>query len=380
MGRYKVCVYAICKNEEQFVDRWMDSMGEADEIVVTDTGSTDKTAEKLRARGAVVYVNEVKPWRFDVARNISLDHVPDDADICVCTDLDEVLVKGWRECLEKAWKPDTDRGRYIFNWSLKPDGTPGVQFVYFKVHKKKDYRWKSPVHEYLAYVGGTSEKVVFIDGMVLNHYPDNSKSRSSYLPLLETAAREDPEDDRMNYYLGREYMYNGQWKKCIDTLKGYLKLKRAVWNDERSAAMRWIASSYSKLPDNGEAYRWYYRAIAEAPYMRDPYVEFARLGYFLGDWELTFFMVEEALKIKNRSQTYVNMDYSWDFTPYDLGAISCYWLGMLEKSRDYAKTALSYSPDDERLKNNLAVIEERLKKENAENKTRREQKNSPCET
>ena len=25
MGRYKVCVYAICKDEEKFVDRWMDS-------------------------------------------------------------------------------------------------------------------------------------------------------------------------------------------------------------------------------------------------------------------------------------------------------------------------------------------------------------------
>ena len=26
----KICVYAIAKNEEQFVDRWMDSMREAD--------------------------------------------------------------------------------------------------------------------------------------------------------------------------------------------------------------------------------------------------------------------------------------------------------------------------------------------------------------
>ena len=44
----KVCVYAICKNEELFVDRWVDSMQEADEIYVLDTGSTDQTVEKLR--------------------------------------------------------------------------------------------------------------------------------------------------------------------------------------------------------------------------------------------------------------------------------------------------------------------------------------------
>ena len=49
MGTYKVCVYAICKNEEKFADRWMDSMGEADLVVVLDTGSEDGTAERLRA-------------------------------------------------------------------------------------------------------------------------------------------------------------------------------------------------------------------------------------------------------------------------------------------------------------------------------------------
>ena len=44
----KVVVYAICKNEEQFVDRWMDSMGEADQVAVLDTGSTDGTVRCLR--------------------------------------------------------------------------------------------------------------------------------------------------------------------------------------------------------------------------------------------------------------------------------------------------------------------------------------------
>lgn len=65
--RLKICVYAICKNEVQFVDKWMDSMSEADLIVVTDTGSDDGTVEKLKERGAVVYVDIVKPgdlmWR-----------------------------------------------------------------------------------------------------------------------------------------------------------------------------------------------------------------------------------------------------------------------------------------------------------------------------
>ena len=81
MGNYSVCVYAICKNEEAFVDRWMDSMSEADRVVVLDTGSSDATVEKLRNRGAEVTVEVISPWRFDTARNRSLELVPEDADI-----------------------------------------------------------------------------------------------------------------------------------------------------------------------------------------------------------------------------------------------------------------------------------------------------------
>ena len=68
----KVAVYAICKNESKFAERWMASMSEADEIVVLDTGSADDTAEKLRALGAAVTVEAITPWRFDAARNRSL--------------------------------------------------------------------------------------------------------------------------------------------------------------------------------------------------------------------------------------------------------------------------------------------------------------------
>ena len=57
----KIVVYAICKDEEQFVDRWMDSMSEADRVVVLDTGSTDDTVARLEARGAAVTVETIVP-------------------------------------------------------------------------------------------------------------------------------------------------------------------------------------------------------------------------------------------------------------------------------------------------------------------------------
>lgn len=48
MPNYTVAIYAICKNEEKYVDKWMESMLEADKICVLDTGSTDNTYKLLQ--------------------------------------------------------------------------------------------------------------------------------------------------------------------------------------------------------------------------------------------------------------------------------------------------------------------------------------------
>lgn len=361
MGKYKVAVYAICKNEEQFVERWVESMSEADVIVVSDTGSTDKTVQKLKEKGVMVYTDITSPWRFDYARNKSLDHVPEEIDICVCTDLDEIFEKGWREALEDAWNYDTKMAKYLYNWSLKEDGTPDIQFNYFKAHARHGYRWVYPVHECLRYTGTDIEKVVFVEGMVLNHYPDRSKSRGSYLNLLEMGVEEEPEDDRMRYYLGREYMYNGNWDKCIATLRAYLGLKKAVWAEERCAAMRHIAKAYYKKGDYSRAYSWYYKAISECSHMREPYVECAKMAYELKNWPVVLFMTKQALEIKNKSAVYINMGYCWDYTVDDLAAIASYWLGMYEIAKWHAEAALSYAPDDIRLQRNSELISEKIK-------------------
>ena len=214
MYKYKVCVYAISKNEEKFVERWVNSMKEADEIYVLDTGSTDNTVKFLKDKGVNVVVKKVSPWRFDIARNASLDLVPLDTDICVCTDLDEVFESGWRKKIEEKYIEGSRVG-YTYNWHINEDGIADVTFILDKIHPRSGYSWTHPVHEVLKC--DDVEKRIIIDEIVLNHFPDNNKSRSSYLELLELSVKEKPEDDRNMHYLGREYMYYGKWIKCIET-------------------------------------------------------------------------------------------------------------------------------------------------------------------
>jgi glycosyltransferase involved in cell wall biosynthesis len=65
----KICVYAISKNEEQFVERFCASAKDADLILIADTGSEDNTAVKAAECGATVYDICITPWRFDKARD-----------------------------------------------------------------------------------------------------------------------------------------------------------------------------------------------------------------------------------------------------------------------------------------------------------------------
>ena len=354
---YKIAVYAICKNEEQFVNRWVKSMSEADEIFVLDTGSTDNTVEKLKSLGVTVKQEVITPWRFDVARNKSLDLVPQDYDICVCTDLDEVFEEGWRKKLEEVWDKDTTRLAYNYNWSLDENNKPIVNFYIEKIHSRLNYKWTHPVHEILTYTKETPEAKKYTDKITVNHYPDNTKSRGSYLALLELSVEEDPTDDRNMHYLGREYMYYGKWNESIDTLIKHLKLPSATWKDERCASMRFIARCYQNLNRFDEARMWLNKAILEAPYLRDPYLEIALLEYHQNNFEEVKRLCFDALKIKSHQKTYINEVFSWDHTVYDLLSICYFNDNNINESLYYINKALELSPNNERLINNKIIIE-----------------------
>jgi glycosyltransferase involved in cell wall biosynthesis len=360
LNRYRICVYAISKNEEAFVDRWMDSVGEADLVVVADTGSTDETVKRLRARGAVVYEEAIVPWRFDAARNAALGHVPEDVDICVSNDLDEVFEPGWRQKLEAAWLPEHTRARYLFTWSYRADGTPEKQFPMEKIHRRSGYRWIHPVHEVLEYSGEGGENKVFVDGLVLNHHPDPAKPRAQYLPLLELSAAENPQDAQTAFWLGREYLYNLMHEQCIRTLKGYLNLPGARWGEERSAAMRFIAESSLARGDAAEARSWLFRAIAECQEVREPYHAMALTANRERNWPLLYAMVKKALSIEQPSGSYLTEPACWGAGFYDLGSIAAYHLGLLEEAYAYALLACGKAPGDNRLAANLNFFAERL--------------------
>lgn len=340
----KIAVYTIAKNEEQFVERWAESSKDADYRLILDTGSSDNTVAVAAALGIEVVVASINPWRFDDARNTALAIIPADIDFCIALDMDEVLVEGWREQMETV-KPTTTRPRYQYTWSWNGD-KPGLQYGGDKIHRRHGYRWKHPVHEVI--VADRTQEVQEWIGLEIHHHPDSTKSRGQYFPLLELAVTEDPTDDRNQYYLAREYFFNGMYDKAIDMFVKHLVNPKAVWGPERAASYRYLAKCN---PARAEEYLE--EACKEAPGRREALVELAQYYYEKQDWRMCKDACYQAITIVEKPLDYLCEEFAWGALPYDLGALAHYFLGNKAEATAYGEQALLLDPEDERLARNL---------------------------
>lgn len=346
----KIAVYTIAKNEEQFVQRWADSCKDADYRFILDTGSTDETVEIANYCGVKTMQEVITPFRFDKARNISLGMIPDDVDLCIALDMDEILVDGWREKLEKIPQHVT-RPRYKYVWSWNDNGTEGLVYGGDKIHCRHNYRWKHPVHETLV-AQDINETQLWVDGLEIHHHPDSTKSRGQYFPLLKLAAQESPDDDRIAFYLAREYFYNKEYSSADKEFRRYLKLPTATWGAERSAAYCYLSDIH-----NGDK-TLLRQAIAEAPNRREPWVKLALKAYDDNDWRECYSASKAALSIKTKPLEYLCESFAWEETPDDLAALSAHHLGIRDDAIHHGKQAIKLNPTNERLLQNLSFYEQ----------------------
>ncbi len=353
----KVAVYTIALNEAKFIPRWYESAKEADYLLIADTGSTDNTYEIAESLGIEVVGISVTPWRFDLARNAALTLLPSDIDYCIALDMDEVLVGGWREDLQEALINRVTRPRYKYTWSWKDEGEtlPGLQYGGDKIHTRHGYRWKHPVHEVL--VTDRIDEIQKWYNFEIHHHPDHLKSRSQYLPLLKLAVKEDPWDDRNAYYYGRELFFNQKYLEAFKELKRYLALPTATWKAERSAAMRYIG----KCLGGEKREKWLKLAVKEAPGRREPLVDLALFYFDSNNWKDCMRYAKEATKIAEKPLEYLCEDFAWGSIPYDLVAVSSYYLNYYKQALLFGNKALKVSPGNERLIENLKLYEEAIK-------------------
>jgi len=344
----RVAVYAIALNEERHVERWAASCAEADARIILDTGSTDRTVEMARAAGVTVHKRTFSPWRFDDARNAALALVPDDVDYCVTLDLDEMILPGWREALE-ALSPDVTRPRFRYIFDRDAAGREAFTFLGHSCHARHGYEWRGAIHEAICATGPEIEAPC---DFTVEHLPDPGKSREQYLPLLERACEENPDDPRLTFYLGRELMYRGRTDEAAAVLRRRVAMQDAH-HGERSSAMRYLAALVAS-----ESEAWLLRACAESPWAREPWADLALHYYRAEAWEMCMSAAARSLTITKRPEGWFCEPYAWSAIPDDLMALSCHHLGLHERAIHYGEKAAEIDPADPRLADNLTFYRE----------------------
>ncbi|MBW5446855.1 glycosyltransferase [Cohnella sp. CFH 77786] len=304
-------IYGIYKNEEKFIERFLDSTKQADEIVLCDTGSTDETNERIQRftekhpeAPVKTFSIHVSPWRFDDARNAALSLVGSDIDVCISMDIDEYLMEDWKAYLIRHWEYGITRYHHRFKTFWSPEHH--TEHLHNRIHSRTGYTWKLPIHEILE--SHAEEKVKFLDDFYMFQEPDQQKSRSYYLPLLLQSVRERKDIWKSWSFLAIEYLARGEWNEArqaietalaiADSDKAYLYLQlHEVYRNQRNSSMALLCLN---------------NAILHLPDRREPYVKKA---LYLNELERNgeaLFALNEAERLTSKIIDYHFTPIAWD--------------------------------------------------------------------
>jgi glycosyltransferase involved in cell wall biosynthesis len=207
----------ITYNEERNLERCLKSIAPlAREIVVVDSGSTDRTVPIAKSFGAIVYE---QPWLgYGAQKNIALDACSQswvlalDADEELSLELQKSLVaffeRGEEERVEgarfarKTW--------FLDRWITHGDWYPDVQLRFFRRDRG---RWRGAIHEVVELEG----EVVTLPGELL-HY--SFPSMKSYIEKISPFADE---------FLKKEIAAGKSWSLWATVLRPIWRFFRAYF-------------------------------------------------------------------------------------------------------------------------------------------------------
>jgi len=212
----RLTVGVIAKNEEQFIGRCLESVrGLADQIVVVDTGSTDRTVDRARARGAEVYHRE---WTddFSAARNEVLAHAT--GDWVLMLDADEELPLAARATLQQELREQTTWGFRLPIVDAGREGE-GCHYVPRLFRRTPAVRYAGRIHEQVTGIAladwRLGKTTIRHHGYTAELNRDRNKIYRN-LRLLELALQEQPDDPNLLMNLGLELARSGRLAAGIE--------------------------------------------------------------------------------------------------------------------------------------------------------------------
>jgi len=260
----KISLGMIVKNEEEILVKTLEAVRPiVDEYCIVDTGSTDKTHDIIKRYQPEVI--EIPFEDFVTTKNKALEHC--NGEYVLWMDADEILYKGHQNLLD--W---VNKDVEAVNCKITEGDANDYSIttcVYDRVRMwKNNGKWKfygPGVHEVIV-----GENVTAVDDpniLVRHEHLKSDKAQTAkdrflfYIELLNNFIKDNPNDTRAWFYLGRTYMDINERLMAISCFLKYLSIPGNTFRDEKFDAAYNIAKCYKEEGEYDKAISWCYKSL-----------------------------------------------------------------------------------------------------------------------
>ncbi len=302
-----VCM--IAKNEEKNLGDCLETIKRfADQVVVVDTGSTDRTVEIAQKYGAHIIRSD---WRgdFSYSRNLSLDSA--DSQWILWLDADDRVPPSEAEKFMNLKTAPPDRAFYLRIRNVLPGGF-GEQWYQLRMFPNHpEIRFERKVHEQVAFAIQRLKMPVYREEVRIDHvgYENPELKREKALrnrEILLADFPKYPQDPAYVSSIGDSYFLTEDFATAIQWYQKVLEIPNAERKqpDIFRQMPTSIALSYQRMGDWEKASQWIEKAIQASPQKIDSLFLAAELREKMGDLPGAAALYENISKIQPSHTTY----------------------------------------------------------------------------
>ena len=318
----------IVKNEEKVLARCLNSIKNAvDEIIIADTGSTDRTKEI-----ALKFTDKVYDFQwindFSAARNFAFSKATKDFILWldaddVITEKNNIKLTELKNTLENA-----DAVMMKYNTAFDENGNP--TFSYYRerlIRRSIPHKWKGRVHEVIEYTGRT----IYSD-IEINHHSVKTEYSTRNLDIYEKQLADgELIQPRDTFYYARELYYHKKYSKAISVLHEFLENKNG-WIENKIEACKILSACYRETDNINKAIQVLFISLSYDIPRAEICCAAGNLFMQIGEYKKAIYWFELALTLNNNEQNggFTDID-AYGYTP-SIQLCVCY-----DKLKDYKK-------------------------------------------
>ncbi|WP_042347919.1 glycosyltransferase [Bacillus massiliigorillae] len=349
----------IVKNEEKTLEKCLQSIkGIPDEIILIDTGSTDRTVEIAKQWTDHVYSF---PWidDFSAARNESFRYATQE--YILWLDADDILQPDEANklmSLKKDLSSSMDAVSMMYHvlFDSNHQVISSVRRIRL-VKRDKCFKWEGIVHEDLKCSSSFSHQT---SDIIVTHTKQNPTNSTRNIEIYKRAMKKGrllTTQDRFNY--ARELTVHKKYREAIDMYQLCLKNTKELSLENQIFIYHQLATCYamSNRPEKEQE-------ITLQSFLIDiPQPVFCcRMGEsFIKNqqYEQAIFWYKLALTVElpKRYEWSVSQQIFQTWLPHKQLAMCYYFLGEYEQSYKHNQEVLRYKPEDQDVHTNLKVLE-----------------------